>query len=699
MNECGSAPVLNDLKGGSDDGLPMGRPLVALVLSLLLIPFTTSSSALTFEIEEGDAWIDCENGWINLTANGTEVANGSSYRIGLDSGNITVYSPSDSICQAVFPLSEEMPDLRPAPGEEFDSQDIEMCSQSQFLGNYCLGAFLSGDLTDDSADVFAINVTGDEVLVLTLLAASANVEIELFFQDEDETPLLKNITTIQNTSYYEDYSVVITMNKSGRLVGKVSSQSPDTLWMLNAQRFDISTQNSITHFDTISGYGATPFVYNMNSAQSLLITKSSDILGQNDIDVSYRFKQNDGNWTSKQFASVGERIRGASETEFIELTWECECYWTSSIAKYNHYDGGLTADAPGLLPLSANSDNSTYPLATTDGELVSGELTLGIDDYQDILRVEIEGWNDSIHLINVIVEGGISDLEITIIRMEQNTWEISEDISATYSMSSIETVLEVGPGTHFIRIEHVNGSDSITGDSEPVQWRLRVNTAVLDEGEEPWFPPSDEVKNAAELFRWVIGFGFLAPCLILIVYLQREKRFAQELSQKKDRLSWLRSRLDKGEIVTKDLARSLRAISSLEWEDALSAWGKPCLRHHTEGIDLAVWRLDQRMVKGNTWPLLIGVNPQENTWEVAAIRFEAPQGENWKVHNVDPTLLFRNHEIFLDTLQKGARFFVQVELSGGSDALDIHLSGTVYGVPFAAKPASTLYRNENNSEE
>ena len=691
---------MNDLKGGSSDGLPMGRPLVALVLSILLIPLTSSAYTLTFEINDGKAWIDCENGWINLTTNGTEVANGSSYQIELDAGNITVYSPNDSACQAVFPISEELPNLRPAPSEEFSSFDTELCLQSQFANGYCAGVYLSGDLSNDSADVFAINVTGDEVLVLTLLAASANLKVELYFQNGDsETTLLKNITTIQNTSYYEDYSVVIAMNQSGRLIGVVSSQSPDTLWMLTAQRFDVTSQNLISHFDTISAYGRTPYVYNMNSAQSFLITKSSDIQGQNDIDISYRFKQNNGDWSSKQLASVGDRIRGVSETELIELVWECDCHWTSSIAKYNHYDGGLTADAPGLIPLTVNSNNSTYPLVAMDGRIISGELTLAIDDYQDILRIEVEGWNDSIHLIDVIVEGGINDLEITIIRMVQGTWEISEEISATYSMSNIETSLEVGPGTHFIRIEHINGSDSLAEDAEPVQWRMRVTTVVLDEGEQPWFPPSEEVQDAAEILRWVIGFGFLIPCLILIYHLQREKRFAKELSGKKDRLSWLRSRLDKGEIVTKDLARSLRAISSLEWEDALQAWGQPCLRHHTEGIDLAVWRLDERIVKGNTWPLLIGVNPQENTWEVAAIRFESPQGESWKVHNVDPRLLFRDHEIFLDTLQKGARFFIQIELSGSGNALDIHLSGMVYGVPFAAKPASTLYRNEEGSEE
>ena len=138
-------------------------------------------------------------------------------------------------------------------------------------------------------------------------------------------------------------------------------------------------------------------------------------------------------------------------------------------------------------------------------------------------------------------------------------------------MNTVELSLEAGPGTHFIKIEHIDGAQSIDDDANPVQWSMEVRTAVMEEGEEPWFAPSEEVQDIAETMRWFMGFSFLIPCLILVIYLQREKRFAQELSSKKDRLSWLRSRLDKGEVVTKDLAG--------RYEPSLRSSGKKPCRH------------------------------------------------------------------------------------------------------------------------
>ena len=66
---------------------------------------------------------------------------------------------------------------------------------------------------------------------------------------------------------------------------------------------------------------------------------------------------------------------------------------------------------------------------------------------------------------------------------------------------------------------------------------------------------------------------------------------------------------------------------------------------------------------------------------------------------IEPKLLSRGSEIFLDSLTKDSRLFVQVELEGSSNALDIHLSGMVNGDPMAAKPANTIYRDSNISEE
>ena len=59
--------------------------------------------------------------------------------------------------------------------------------------------------------------------------------------------------------------------------------------------------------------------------------------------------------------------------------------------------------------------------------------------------------------------------------------------------------MDVGLGTHFIRIQHLNGSDSVDGNADSVEWNIRVSTAVLDEGDEPWFP-TDAVKEAADVF-------------------------------------------------------------------------------------------------------------------------------------------------------------------------------------------------------
>ena len=109
-----------------------------------------------------------------------------------------------------------------------------------------------------------------------------------------------------------------------------------------------------------------------------------------------------------------------------------------------------------------------------DGSSTDGELTLHMDDYQDILRVETTGWNESVHLIDVIVEGDIYDIQVTIWNVDQESWDILDEATATYSMDKISLSLDVGLGTHFIRIQHVNGSDSLDVNGESVEWTIRV---------------------------------------------------------------------------------------------------------------------------------------------------------------------------------------------------------------------------------
>ena len=113
---------------------------------------------------------------------------------------------------------------------------------------------------------------------------------------------------------------------------------------------------------------------------------------------------------------------------------------------------------------------------------------------------------------------------------------------------------------------------------------------------------------------------------------------------------------------------------------------------------MAVWSLDSRISDSGAWPILIGLRPQDCEWSVAALKFEANEGGEWSVEKVEPKLLQRSNEIFLDTIHDNTRVFIRVDLTGNAESTDIYLSGMVNGEPMAAKPANTIYRILDSEE-
>ena len=79
------------------------------------------------------------------------------------------------------------------------------------------------------------------------------------------------------------------------------------------------------------------------------------------------------------------------------------------------------------------------------------------------------------------------------------------------------------------------------------------------------------------LLRWFMGILFLLPVVYLAIYVKRSKTFAA-VAAKKQRLAWYVQRLDRGESSVKeartDLAKALRAVAQLDWQDGLEAWGR-----------------------------------------------------------------------------------------------------------------------------
>ena len=693
--------VLNDLKHDEVTAPIMGRVTWWLIGMIFIMPIVSAGQSYVYNTSPGEVWVECENSWANISAeDGTLIENGSNFRVTIGSGNHNISIAEQNKCQYTVPLNSDLPNQRPAPTESFDALNTVVCSQSNYLTNSCDQYLISGNVSSGDGDIFALNVSEGQIVALNLKAASSALDIHVHHQNGvNEVKLDTEFSIALNTSISETNQMLIPVTEDGRILFTVTSPHQGTLWMASMEIFDTGKQETLTILGDLSGIGNVSYQFGLTEDESILISSSTDLTSGENLQLKYRYAFTEtifSNWSS---SPANGKIVGVNSIVGVELWWDCDCEWESVLTHQTHFDAGWGGDSPGFKPLSASSDNSSYPLIPMDGVAFDGELTLFMDDYQDVLRVETTGWNESVHLVDVIVEGDVYELEVLILNMDQNTWDVLDQVSATYSMDKIRITLDVGLGTHFIKIQHVNGSSALDASAESLEWKIRVSTAVLEEGEEPWFPASDAVKEAADVFYWLIGLLLILPFIIFYINVNSTKKFAEEFARKKNRLQWLSERLDEGEFSPTDLSRALKSVSSLEWEEALEVWGEPEARHYTSGIDLAIWTLDERISDTGSWPILIGLTPQDYEWSVAALKFEANEGTDWVVSSVEPKLLSRANEVFLDTIYTNARVFIRIDLKGNAKSLDVYLSGMVNGEPIAAKPANTIYRNSAESEE
>ena len=362
-------------------------------------------------------------------------------------------------------------------------------------------------------------------------------------------------------------------------------------------------------------------------------------------------------------------------------------------------------DAPSHLPENLQVDNTSWPVLNLT-KTTNGQLTLAVHDTTDTYRLVVDGWEDSIHFVQFVVDGSIEGLELQLWDMDQATSEtLATDITQPVG-DQLKIGLQVGRGTHFLQIRFQNASEAAPHlwgeDVEPRTYVLQASYSLIDEGEEPWFPPSDDAVYWGNIARWFMGILFLLPVVYLIIHVQRSKSYAASVAEKKQRLAWYTSRLDSGESNVKqartDMAKALHAVAQLEWQDGLEAWGPQRLEHRTEDVALAVWRVDERLATTEgAWPVVVGVHVINGTWDLAALRFDAPEGEAYEVVHVEPRFLFQGEEVFLDTMGPGHRAYLVVELNGTAAQVDLELNGRMDGEPFAARIPESLVRNDDAS--
>ena len=226
---------------------------------------------------------------------------------------------------------------------------------------------------------------------------------------------------------------------------------------------------------------------------------------------------------------------------------------------------------------------------------------------------------------------------------------------------------------------------------------MSITKVTTEIGEEPWFAPSDEAKFWGSAVRWILGIGMMLPAIYLVYSMRKTRRDAARIGAMKQRLAMLTSILNEGsespEKTRKSLVRSLEAVATLPWDSAIASWGEPERSYSTDGTSIAVWNLDPRLAKSlGNWPLLVGLNTQQETWETAAFRFDAPYGQALIVDHVEPRLLHQGEEVFVDTVAKGTTVFLTIDLSGEATQVDVELNGHVEGVPRGMRIPTALTR-------
>ena len=139
-----------------------------------------------------------------------------------------------------------------------------------------------------------------------------------------------------------------------------------------------------------------------------------------------------------------------------------------------------------------------------------------------------------------------------------------------------------------------------------------------------------------------------------------------------------------------DLSLFIKSITNVNWEILLETWGNPDLSYLTKSISINSWKLDPALSNMGGIPILVIIETHETDWEIAAIKFESKKNLEWNVLSVQPNLLYRNNEIFLDTIKVGNRVFLEVELKGSGENLQMHISAMSEGKPVAIKTSNSM---------
>lgn len=612
-------------------------------------------------------------------------------------------------------INTTMDTQRPAPSATTDHTTPVVCTSA----NACLTATdhhlftvpnlneaaTSGVVEANAYHHVAFNTSSGDTLEWQWLATTEAVSVEMFHQTATSETLTDTELTAEASTVWSNSTPLgahWAAPADGRFIARISTQAPVAFWaahvVLHHHEPVLSLMESnLTVGTEIIGHGNTsaPFSWDETHELNVEAVHRSVVFSVDQL--------LNGVWVagSSHTLQPGEPMKVYPYPDVsagrMKLTGATAFMLEASTRSFADL-GGL--EAPSYRPTNNATDNATWPVINLT-EATSGELTLAVHDTTDTYRLVVDGWSESIHFVQFVVEGDVADLEMQLWDIDQNTGEVlATDITRPVG-EQLRIGLQVGRGTHYLQLRFQDASEAtphLWGEEVASRtYTLRPAYTLIDEGDEPWFPPSEDAVFWGSVARWFMGLLFLLPAVYLFVHVKRSQAFAASVAAKKERLSWYISRLDSGESSPKqariDMSKALRAVAELDWNEGLEAWGPKRLEHRTEDIALAIWSVDERLAtKKQAWPVVVGVHVLNGTWDLAALRFDAPEGRGFEVVHAEPRFLFQGEEVFLDTMGPGHRAYLIVELSGPAQRVDVELNGRMDGQPFAARVPETLER-------
>ncbi len=408
----------------------------------------------------------------------------------------------------------------------------------------------------------------------------------------------------------------------------------------------------------------------------------------------------DGAWLQNAVFEISNSTTVWPLPNAVALRFTCGSPSCGAVGQVRDYgDVGSGHDAPNALDVTSNLvlNGTLVGFLPLNGS-AEGHLVRAVHDVADVLPIHIDAWEDSVHLLSVTVHAPGGAVVVDLVPLDPTTGLIDEEARRTITMNEEDSIsTQVGRGTHLLRL---SVPDSNTTLAEPwgnalatLNYSVTITHVVIDEGEQPWFPPNETAQVWGERVRWILGFSLLIPAFGFALMQRKRVRLSKTIAMQRALLSRISSRLDAGrepKLERRDLRRALDAVAMLDFDEACSGWGTPEVSYRTSGIALACWRLDPRLAEHDGERLLIGLSNNGASWEVVALRLDAPLGEAVNIVSVEPRFHHRGEEVFLDTLGANSVTFLTVELERGPTYVDVEINGLVEGRPQASRATESL---------